>query len=141
MKRLMMGLVVMLMVCSGVFGSDAVEPTSITFTNSRTEGMIPLPGDPTYYSGTTLVFSNCVCLGTGAVVQGLENVTIEVRVGSTTTNIAYVGATNAGATAWSASVTVPTNMTVGYIQTKLTDVNTNIFIYSWKTLRTKEPLD
>jgi hypothetical protein len=41
---------------------------------------------------------------------------------------------------WWCSITVPTNITYPYVQVKLTDENTNSYIYPLKTINTKAQL-
>ena len=124
--------------------TDAVEPEAVTYTNVRNEAQSELPGGYTYFRGTTVFFTNCIALDANGDTQGLDGVEVELRVGTTistpdiytATVYAVEGVTNV----WYQSITVPTNITVAYIQTKLTDANTNIYIYPWKTMRTAAPL-
>jgi hypothetical protein len=48
---------------------------------------------------------------------------------------ATVLSTNAGT--WSCDITAPSFITAPYIQVKVTDANTNSYIYPWKSLATK----
>jgi len=50
-----------------------------------------------------------------------------------------VGSATGGA--WWFLTTVPTNYQNPYVQIKVTDSNTNIYIYPWKIISTTDPLD
>ena len=129
---------------SSVLASDAVEPASVAVTSLRGEAIVAV-SQSAYFAGTTLRLTNCIAYSgttTNSTKQGLTDVDIEVRVGSLTTNVAYVGnvasATNG---AWWCDISVPTNMSTVYFQLKLTDSITNIYIYPWKVINISQPLD
>jgi len=122
---------------------DSVTPAAYTnLVNARTEAVVGLSGS--FYKETTLMFTNCIALDENGTTQGLSEVTVEFRVGNTTTSTPYTatvypvgGETNR----WWASVTVPDLTGTISVQTKLTDENTNVFIYPLKRLTVIEPLD
>jgi len=125
--------------------ADAVASASITnLVNTRGESEATLTG--TYYTDGTLLFTNCTCLvgTTGSNTQGLDGVTVEFVVGnssSTTTNSGTTYTNSAGVTnLWWASITVPDISGTVNLQTKLTDANTNVFIFPWKRLSVKDSL-
>jgi len=145
MKRAM---VVIAAVYAVIFGlakaQDLVEPASCTFTNFRGEAETYVSGTY-FFSGSTLRFTNCVVYAgtdTNSAVQGLSGVTCQVKIGTSTSNIAYtatVTSTNLGK--WACDVLIPTNMTSTlYMQLKLTDAYTNSYIYPWKMINVKSSL-
>lgn len=122
--------------------ADAVQPASCCITNIRDEAESYISG-LYYFEGTTLVLTNCHMYAstTTSTVQRLSGVTIKVDVGTTTTNIQYTGhaiSTNLGT--WWVSFPVPVGLPTVFLQTKVTDVNTNTYIYPWKMMRTKTAL-
>jgi hypothetical protein len=124
--------------------SDSVEPASVAVTSLRGEAIVSL-SQSAFFAGTTLRLTNCVAYAgtsTNSSKQGLTNVDLEIRIGSTTTNAPYVGnvasATNG---TWWCDISLPTNMSTVYFQLKLTDSTTNIYIYPWKVINISEPLD
>ena len=120
--------------------ADAVAAESATFTNSRTDSVSYI-SSKAYYRGTSLVFTNCRCLTSGGATQGLDSVAIEVKIGNTSSNNIYAGVvTSASNGLWASSFVVPTNMVDPYIQVKLTDISTNVYIYPWKQMRTQVSL-
>lgn len=137
MKKFLMA-AVLAAICSvwPAHAGDAVEPNSVTFTNFRAQAVETL-NVGTIYRGSTLLFTNCqVYAGTStnAAVQGLSGVTVQVSVGDLSTNVDYtatVSSTNAGR--WGCAVTVP-NMATFLLQVKLTDENTNTYIYPNKVM-------
>ena len=124
-------------------GGDVVAPASVTVTNFREEAESYISG-VYYYEGTTLRFTNCVIYSgtdTNSSVQGLDDVSVIVDVGTTTTNIAYTGTVQVATNGtWWADVSVPSNLSLTYVQTKISDTNGNTYIYPWKMMRTKESL-
>ena len=125
--------------------SDEVAPANVTFNWLRQEGVGQISSEQ-YYEGTTLRLTNCVLYAgttTNSARQGLTDVTMELRIGNTTTNVPYTPtAETATNGTWHCAITVPTNITPCYLQIKLTDaVGTNVYIYPWKTLNWKSPLD
>lgn len=144
MKRMIqLVLVLSLVAFQGLFATDPVQPSSCTTTNFRGEAQAyAAPGY--YYEGTSLLFTNCVLYSgadTNSGVQGLDGVTIELRVGSALTNRLYSGTVQeAAAGKWWANVTVPSNMSPAFVQVKVIDANTNSYIYPWKMINTMVPL-
>jgi len=126
-------------VCSARSG-DTVEPQTVTATWVRGVGgavnssLVP-------YRGTTLVFTNCVlCTSSSTNIQGLQDVTVALRVGNSTTNLPYTAtvlSTNAGT--WFCSITVP-ELSQFEVQIKITDAATNVYIYPSKAMSTQESM-
>ena len=128
----------------GAKASDAVQPASCTITNFRSESQGYV--SPEYfYEGASLLFTNCVLYkgsDSNSLVQGVNGVTIEVRVGSSVTNQLYLGTAQPPASnSWFSTVTVPTNSGGSiFMQVKVIDSVTNSYIYPWKMINTKAPL-
>ncbi len=142
MKRIaLIGLLVVLVVCNASAG-DAVSPGSVTnLVNTRGEDEATLSG--VYFTGTTLLFTNALCLTAAGTTQALNAVTINFDVGNTSTNIPYTGTVyKSGATTnrWWASIEVPDISGSVNLQTKITDESSNVYIYPWKRLSVKDPL-
>lgn len=122
---------------------DAVEPEATAWVSTRGADVQVLAGN--FYQGTTLRLTNCVAYAgttTNSAKQGLDGVTVQIRVGSTDGAQTYTG-TVAGATSngsWWANVVVPTNAGQQFLQLKLIDSQTNSYIYPWASIRTKSPL-
>jgi hypothetical protein len=130
------------LVCASV-ATDAVEPCYICMTNIRNEA-VGYVAEESFYRNTTLRFTNCVAKsGTTAAsaAQGLEGVTIQVKIGTATNDtVAYTGAVQVATSGtWYCSAVTPTG-TTAYIQVRLTDAATNSYIYPWKVIRTKASL-
>lgn len=131
-------------VAAGIaFAGDAVAPASCTVTNLRGEAQGYI-SSTYYFSDSTLRLTNCVLYSgtsTNSAVQGLDAVSIELKVGTASTNITYAGeAIVASNGTWWCDITVPTFVSVPYLQIKITDENTNSFIYPWKIIRTQTSL-
>jgi hypothetical protein len=147
MKRLTTlvgGALCALVLVGNVAAADAVEPATNSFAWTRGDGQQESAGEQVYYRGTTLLFTNCVLhsgMSAPGPTQGLAGVSIELRVGSTASNVAYA-ATGSGTNdgRWWCSVTVPSNAANPYLQLKITDSNTNSYIYPWKVLKTAPAL-
>ena len=142
MKRLLVLAAVGLLFVWPVRAADTVEPANVTIRNVRGESVSAIATEA-YYEGTTLLFTNCICLSdtAGIVTQGLDGVTVTIDVGTTVTSVEYSGTVSTDNTNWWASITVPTNITGTInVQTTITDSQTNIYIYPWKTLAHKEAL-
>lgn len=146
LRSLLCGLVAVVCLLAFVVSSEATDsvlPPTCTFTNARGEA-VGFASPESYYKTTTLVFTNCKAFaaGTNGAVQGLDGVTIEMRVGDLYSSTAYTGTVQVATSGtWSVRITVPTNYVTTYLQTKLTDSETNIYIYPMKMLKTIEPLD
>lgn len=120
--------------------ADAVEPASCSVTNFRGEAVTSLSAE-SFYMGATLLLTNCTLYagtGTNSAKQGLDEVSIELKLGDTTLATTYTG-TVAGATSngsWWAALVVPTNSPGSpvWLQIKITDANTNSYIYPWRSL-------
>lgn len=137
MKKLMLAMA-MAVLCSvwPARAGDAVEPNSVTFTNLRAQAVETL-NVGVIYRGSTLLLTNCQAWATSTTngsVQGLSGVTVQVSVGDLATNVDYtatVTSTNGGR--WSCPIVVP-NMATFLLQVKLTDENTNTYIYPNKVM-------
>ena len=123
--------------------ADAVAPATVTFSCVRDEAVQQI-SDQSYYDGTSLIFTNCIFYvgtSTNTARQGLNTVTIDVRVGNVSTSVPYTGTAQVETNGtWALPIIVPTNINPIYVQFKLTDSTTNIYIYPWKTLNRKSPL-
>ena len=141
--RLMMASAVVALVVGLVvfaFAGDAVTPATCTFTSARTDTQSYV-SDTEYYRGSSLLLTNCLILTTGGATQGLDAVTVEVRWGSTASMLCYTGTVqSAAAGTWWMSFTVPTNYEAPNIQIKVTDSNTNSYIYPWRLVHTKQAM-
>ena len=143
MKRLSILTLAAVLLAGLVQAGDAVTPASCTITNTRGDGVLYISG-VTYYDDATLRLTNCVLYSgtsTNSDLQGLSNVTVEVSVGSTTTNIDY-SATIQDATSgtWYCDIVVPSFVSVPFLQVKIEDENTNSYIYPWKKMLTQDSL-
>jgi hypothetical protein len=148
MKKLMIATLAAILISSfpvpPAFADDEVTPANVTFNWLREEGVGQISSE-NYYELTTLRLTNCVIYAgttTNSARQGLTSVTMELRIGNTTTNIVYTPTSQVATSGtWFCSITVPSNVTPCYLQMKLTDaVGTNVYIYPWKTLNWKTPL-
>jgi len=123
-----------------VASGDAVEPASCTFSNVRGES-VGYVSTETYYDDATLRLTNCIAYSgttTNSAVQGLSNVTVTVSCGTATTNVDYNATVMVASNGtWSCDIVVPSFTETPYVQVKLTDANTNSYIYPWKQIRTK----
>lgn len=145
MRRILTAVVAcgLLMMAGQVRGGDVVAVPTVTWTNFRGQALGEISSEQ-YWQGTTLVGTNVLLYAgtdTNGAIQGLNGVTIDVAVGSSSSNTHYVGtiiSTNEG-TFWF-SATVPSNMNIAYAQVKITDENTNIYIYPWMYFSTKVSL-
>lgn len=125
-------------------GADSVEASSTSITNIRDEADQTIPGE--FFEDTTLLLTNNVMFSdtVGLTNQGLDGVTIEVRVGQLSTNVLFIGlpiVTNLGT--WWVSFPVPKNSPANIfnVQVKIIDAQTNSFIYPWKRFTAKEALE
>ena len=125
--------------------ADAVEPASCAVISVRDEDEAYINAVK-YPVGSTLWLTNCIAYNattTNGAVQGLDTVTIDVDVGRVSTNINYSGTVvSAVAGTWWSAILVPTDVVANEfsIQIKLTDENTNIYIYPLKKLHTRDAL-
>ena len=126
------------------FSADTVAPASVTFTNTRGD-VANTEISPTYFvEGTTLLMTNCVIYSgstTSSVVQGLDGVAVELRVGDLFSSTAYTGTVQVAASGtWWKAITVPTNYTSLFLQLKVTDAATNSYIYPLRMIRKTDPM-
>lgn len=141
-KTVILAAVLALAAGLSVRASDAVEPATLVITNFRGEAIVNV-SEISYYNGTSLQFSNCVLFAgasTNAARQGLEDVTVEIKIGNLSTNDTYTADSVGTNGEWNCLVTVPEFTGYTYLQIKVTDVNTNTYIYPWKILNRKDPL-
>jgi len=125
------------LIAGPVQAADAVEPPMLSFTNARSS-TVSYISDTEYYRGTSLLFTNCVLQTTNGAIQGLDGVTIELKWGTTATNHTFVPTVQDAATGkWFLNMTVPTNWEAPNMQIKVTDANTNSYIYPWRLIHTK----
>lgn len=139
MKRVVMLAVLLL---SGVVALAGLDPDTITLTWVRSDVSAVAATNAPYLSGVTYRLTNCVALissigGTNNTPQDLTGLTVTVRVGDDTTNIAYTATAQSGTNglfdtditfpAWTPG---PTRSTVGQegIQLTITDTNTSVSI-------------
>lgn len=124
---------------------DAVVPATCAVTNLREEA-VGVVAQQTYFRSATLRLTNCVAYAGSTTndAQGLDGVTVEIRLsnGTTLTNsTVYTGTVvSAASGTWWKDITVP-DYSDCYLQVKLTDASTNSYIYPWKIVRTKDPLE
>lgn len=140
-KILILNTLVLALLLGSVRAADSVEPATITFNLSRSDTAESFVSASEYYKNASLRFTNCVLYTTGTVVQALSDVTLELKFGTSSTNLTYtptVTSTNLGK--WTLDITVPTNFDAPYMQMKITDVNTNSYIYPWRRIHTKASL-
>jgi hypothetical protein len=128
---------------SSVLAADEVVPASLTITNLRDEATdFATPVE--FFKGTSLRLTNCVAFAgttTNSARQGLTDVTIEVKVGNTTTSATYSGTAQVATNGtWFCDVTVPTNSGACSLQVKITSATTNSYIYPWKHLNRKDAI-
>ena len=120
------------LVCSA--STDAVEPAQATVTFVRGEGVASVSAG-TIYQGTTLNLTNCVCALTNSTSpQLLGGVTVQVAVGNSSTNVKYTATVQASAAGtWHATIAVP-SLSTFTLQVKITDGQTNSYIYPSKVM-------
>lgn len=145
MKRLI-AIAMLAGILAGVCRGDSpVVPDSVTFTNTRgdTAGAL-ISGS--YYRGQTLSITGCVLYAgasTNSAYQGLTNVTVECKIGDTSTANTYTGVVDTASTPnkWSLMLTAfPTNWTTPSLQIKITDSGNNSYVYPLRAWSTKATL-
>jgi len=145
-KRMSVAWLMLVFVVSGfypVHAADAVVPAMLTITNVRDEAM-GYANDVSFFEGATLRLTNCVMYAgssTNSARQALNSITIQVTTVNSSTSHTYAGSAQVETNGtWSCDAIVPTNSGQLYLQVKITDVNTNVFIYPWKILNHKAAL-
>jgi len=144
MRRIFITIAVAVFCCvTFAQAGDAVAPATTNVINARGESEVTIGG--VYFSGSTLLLTNCWMYSDGgSTTQYLAGVTVELRVGNVTETNVYTGIVYASAAAytdhWGCSITVPDLSGTINVQTKITDSSTNIYIYPWKRLATKDSL-
>jgi len=139
-KKLLVSGLTAIAVILAVARADSVDPATITCTNNRNDTLTYL-SDAIYFKGASLLWTNCSLQTTGTVAQGLSGVTIQMKWGSASSNVTFspvVTSTNLGK--WSLNMTVPTNWDQPAIQIKITDAQTNSFIYPWRLIHVKDAM-
>lgn len=145
MKRIVLLTIIcatLALVAPPVRASDAVTPASVTITNFRDEAIGNVSAVE-YYNGSSLLFTNCVLFAgtdTNSARQGLSDVTVQIKIGNTTTADTFSATSTSTNGVWSCPVTVPSFAGYTYMQIKVTDLNTNTYIYPWMILNRKTPL-
>jgi hypothetical protein len=135
----------LLAVCLAVTAAWAVDgvvaPQNCTFTVTRGEAVAAVSG--TYYKGATLLATNCIALVSAGVTQDLTNVDIDVTISDTITSTNFAGTVQVAAsgTFWFACSLTNAFLNQANIQVKLTDSGGNSYIYPWKTLNMRDPLE
>jgi hypothetical protein len=136
MKKLI--LASLLIAAAAAHAVDSVQPQTLSgVRNLRDQATIAGTTNIALAQGATLRFTNCLAYAdaTGSVVQGLDGVTCDVGVGSSTTSIWYrVTVQSAAQGKWAGHVTLPRIETI-YWQLRLTDAATNIYYYPQQSLR------
>jgi len=137
----------MTLVAGRALAGDVIAPVTVTFTNFMGGSVNSQISQTHFIEGTTLVFTNCkmyVGATTNSAVQGLDGVTVEVRVGDLFTSVAYTGTVYAvgGLTNfyW-VSTTVPTNKENAFVQLKGTDSLGGVGIWPLKQMLIDAPLE
>lgn len=136
-KSVLSVLSVLLCLCLPARAADAVQPQTLSAVNLyRDVTAIDYSSAVHFTQGAPLLFSNMVCWstasGTNAVKQGLDSVTVQVALStSSTTTGAWQTATVQVASngTWYATTTNLPAVSVVYWQCKITDVNTNVYYY------------
>lgn len=125
--------------------TDTIAPATATFTNCRADVVNTEISSTRFVEGTTLRLTNCVVYSggtTSSAIQGLDGVTVEIRVGDLFSSTAYTGTVQVATSGtWTASFTVPTNYQSLFLQLKLTDAGTNSYIYPLRLIRTVQAMD
>lgn len=133
-----------LIVCLVVSSVFALSPQTVAITSvwDEAEGYV---STNEFYRGHTLLLTSCVAYAgstTGAARQSLTDITTTLSIGFVSSNISWTVLNQVATNGlWWISLTVPTNWTEPYLQLKLTDTATNIFIYPLKKLKTKGALE
>lgn len=127
--------------------ADAVAPETVTnLVNTRTDVIDAPLSATTYYLGSQIFLTNCIAKTVGGATQGLNQVVVEITVGTPATNLTFFGTTYEGepgvTNRWMATVTIPNlgNVQNQHLQVKLIDSWTNSYIYPWKKIVVKESL-
>lgn len=121
---------------------STVEPETLGGSWTRGDADGTALSTRNFYQGASLLLTNCyVYSSTNTTTrQGLDDVDVEVRVGSTDTNLAYAATVSSTNGAFHCTVVVPA-LASATVQVKLTDAQTNIYIYPPKTIYTIAPLE
>jgi hypothetical protein len=117
---------------------DRVSPATAQVINTRGENVAALSGS--YVKTSTVIFTNCYCYDANSNTQGLDNVEVEITIGNASYGVTVYTATvysvGVATNFWQLQATVPNIAGTTQVQTKLTDENSNVFIYPLKTMST-----
>lgn len=142
------GQIVVLVLCvfaAGVVcGDDIISPQSVTLTHLRDQGTTDA-STAFFWRGDPLILTNSICYNAttnGGALQGLSNIVVTVRIGGSDGSSIYTGnVQNAAAGLYSCRIAViPTNANTVYLQTTLTDSESNAYTYGWKILNVRSKL-
>jgi hypothetical protein len=92
----------------------ALDPATATFTNTPGEAEAYI-SSASLVGGQPLLLTNCVLLTTSGSTQNLNAVSVQVKIGLASSNLAW-SASATGSTWW-ALIIVPTNFSDGSIET------------------------
>ena len=148
MKRIYRLLVSVMALCAlpiaPCLSADSIAPASVTFTNCRGDVANTKISNTPFVEGTTLLLTNCVIYSggtTSSAVQGLDGITVEIRIGDLFSSTAYTGTViNAASGTWWKAIPVPTNYQSVFLQLKVTDAATNSYIYPLRLITTTQPM-
>jgi len=123
--------------------SSALEPASLSIISLREE-QVANASEADFYSGAPLLLTNCIAYSgasTNSARQNLTNLTVIIKLGTMTNNIAYTGTVaNATSGTWWARIdSVPSNWDAPKLFLQLTNA-TDKFGYPFKILKIKTPL-
>jgi len=123
----------------------ALEPASLSIISLREEA-VANASEADFYSGAPLLLTNCIAYSgstTNSAPQNLSNLTVVIKLGVVTNNIAYTG-TVANATSgtwWVRIASVPSNWESPKLFLQLTNSTGDCrFGYPFKNLKVKTPL-
>lgn len=123
--------------------ASALDPATLSLISLREEP-VANASEADFYSGAPLLLTNCIAYSgttTNSARQNLTNLTVIIKLGTMTNNIAYTGTiANATSGTWWARIdALPTNWAAPNLFLKLTNATDN-FGYPFKILKVKTPL-
>ena len=148
MKRIALVLAILMSALTFARAADVVSPATLSVTNFRGVAAGEIASFTEFYIGSSLLLTNCTMYtgtNSASAVQGLDAVTIQVTLGNssiTPTELTDSSIVASNGTWW-ASATLPSIGSSGLhynLQVKITDANTNSYIYPWLELKTKPAL-
>ena len=143
MKRTVTLIGLVTMICGMALAGDGVAPASTNIINRRTDTGTGSISSTVFYKGSTLLFTNCYMFTASGATQGLDEVVVDINIGNTSSNVAYTGnvyVVSSVTNKWWRSVEIPDITGTMSVQIKVTDANTNIYIYPWQNLAVKSSL-